>query len=51
MLYNDMIPLCSDIRTERINTLCGKNGGLFKCQNLWYMDCKLGLKGLTRNSK
>ena len=25
MLYREIIPVCSEIRTKRINTLCGQN--------------------------
>ena len=27
MLYREIIAVCSDIQTKRINTLCGQNAG------------------------
>ena len=28
MLYREIIPVCSQIHTKHINTLCGQNGEL-----------------------
>ena len=28
MLYTEIIPVCSEMHTQHINTLCGQNGEL-----------------------
>jgi hypothetical protein len=36
MLYREIIAVCSEIRTEHINTLCGQNLGIVN-DNWWYI--------------
>ena len=38
MLYREIIAVCSEIRTELINTLCGLNVEMFNVKSLWYVQ-------------
>jgi hypothetical protein len=45
MLYREIIAVCSQIRTEHINTVCGQNVGFVKVKSGGTYSNHWGLEG------